>query len=663
MTVETKTSVKLGLKTPWKLNLGANLDSEGVSFRVWAPKCKQIDVVLQQDQQVIPLEKQEDGYFIGRTTQIQHGTLYRYRIDGNNQYSDPCSRFQPEGPHGPSMIVDPFRYQWHDQEWKGVSMKGQVIYELHIGAFTQEGTFDAAAKELEELKRLGITIVEVMPVAEFPGRWNFGYDGVDLFAPSHTYGDYEAFKRFVDHAHSLGLGVILDVVYNHFGPDGNYTAQYSPYYLSEHYTSIWGDVINFDGIGSKEVREFFISNACYWIQEFHLDGLRLDSTHDLYDEGMQHILAELSECARIAARPRQIILIAENEPQDVKLIRSQKENGYGLDGVWNDDFHHSAIVALTGRSEAYYTDFKGMPQEFISLLKRGYLYQGQAYLWRGRARGTIVKSEPAWSFIFYLQNHDQVSNELRGERIHSLTDRARFRALTALLLLAPETPLIFMGQEFASTKPFLFFADHTTDTLIKNITEGRRQFLEQFPSFAAAYKSPEGHRFLPDVFSPISFERSKLDFSEREKNGEIYRMHYDLLRIRREDPTIAMQDRSAIDGAVLNALAFAIRYFGKDGNDRLLIINLGKDFEYNPIPEPLLAPSDRGEWGLMWSSEEPGYGGAGVVPPNRESGWVLPAQSAHLFKSLAESDRPLMDKRFKNGNTNQPYYIKDTKII
>ena len=650
MMIDAKADSKLVRKINWKLDLGANWDVEGVSFRVWAPKCKQIDVILQNEtHQIIPLERKDDGYFTIKVPHLVPSTLYHYRIDGDKQYPDPCSRFQPEGPHGPSMIIDPHQFEWHDQDWLGIEMKGQVIYELHIGAFTSEGTFDAAAKELEELKRLGITMIEVMPIAEFPGRWNQGYDGVNVFAPSHLYGDHEAFKRFIDQAHQLGLAVILDVVYNHFGPDGNYTAQYSQYYLSEKYVTLWGDVINFDGIGSKEVREFFISNACYWIQEFHVDGLRIDSTHDLYDEGTLHILAEMADRTRDAASPRKIVLIAENEPQDIKLIRSKDENGYGLNGVWNEDFHHSAIVALKGRSEAYYTDYKGMPQEFISLYKKGYLYQGQAYMWKGKTRGTIVELEPAESFIFFLQNHDQVSNELRGERIHFLTDPARYRTLTALLLLAPETPLIFMGQEFASSKPFLFFADHTSDVLIKNITEGRRKFLEQFPSFASAYQSPEGHRFLPDVFAPASFERSKLDFKEREKNEDIYRMHRDLLRIRREDPTIAMQDRFAIDGAVLSTFVFAIRYFGKGGNDRLLLINLGRDFEYNPIPEPLLAPSFRGAWELIWSSDDPCYGGSGIVPPNQEKGWMLSAQSAHLFKSVSKGDKPLMEKHLKTG--------------
>lgn len=641
---------KTSLPTNWKMNLGAQWDPEGVDFRVWAPKCRHIDVVIQNEhQQIVPLEKQEDGYFIGRIAQLQPGALYLYRIDGDKEYPDPCSRFQPRGPHGPSMVVDPNHYEWHDQDWPGIEMKGQVIYEMHIGSYTPEGTFDAAARELEELKRLGITVIEIMPIAEFPGRWNQGYDGVDLYAPTHLYGDYEALKRFVDQAHCLGLGVILDVVYNHFGPDGNYTGIYSSYYLSDKYTTEWGDVINFDGLASKEVREFFVNNACYWIHEFHLDGLRIDSTHDLYDDSIRHILAEISERTREVAFPRKIILIAENEPQDIKLLHSSKDNGYGLDGVWNDDFHHAAIVALKGKSEAYYTDFRGTPQEFISLLKSCYLYQGQSYSFHGRARGTIVSLEPAWSFVFYLQNHDQVSNELRGERIHELTSRARYRALTALLLLAPQTPLIFMGQEFASSKPFLFFADHENEILMKNVTEGRRRFLAQFPSFASAFQSPEGQRFLPDVGSPNSFNQSKLDLSERDKHADIYRMHKDLLRIRREDITISMQDRFSIAGAVLDALAFVIRYYGKDGNDRLLLINLGKDFEYNPVPEPILAPSRKGPWELVWSSDDPSYGGPGMLSPHthQSKGWRLPAQSAYLLKSVAPEDKPLMVKRFK----------------
>jgi maltooligosyltrehalose trehalohydrolase len=631
-----------------QMNLGATVEVGGVRFRVWAPKCQSIDVIL-DNQQIFPLKKKDHGYFDATILQAEAGMLYRYRINGQEKFPDPCSRFQPEGPHGPSMIVDPDDYQWQDHHWLGKSLKGQVLYEMHIGAYTPEGTFDAAADQLEELKNLGITVIEVMPVAEFPGEWNQGYDGASLFAPSHLYGDANAFKRFVDRAHSLGLGVILDVVYNHFGPDGNYTGLYSDDYLSDRHKTPWGDGVNFDGPNSQDAREFFLTNTCYWIDEFHLDGLRVDSTQDIHDDSQPHILAEIAMRTRQIAAPRHIILIAENEPQNINIVRPLDEGGYGFDGVWNDDFHHAAIVALKGRSEAYYTDYKGNPQEFISLLKRGYLYQGQSYSWQGNTRGTIVKNEPASCFVFYLQNHDQIANELRGERIHALTDWARYKAMTAILLLAPETPLLFMGQEFGASSPFLFFADHSNPELARTVFEGRKKSMEQFASFASAYKSPSAKKVLHDIGSRASFERSKLDLSERQKNEGIYQFHKDLLRIRNKDPVFGTQDRFAIDGAVLDPFSCAIRFFGKNGDDRLLLVNFGKDLEYHPIPEPLLAPSEKGFWELIWSSDDPLYGGPGVLNPFRNRGWFLPGQSAVLLRSASKTDHLHPEDYFKSS--------------
>ncbi|MGH7791142.1 MAG: alpha-amylase family glycosyl hydrolase, partial [Thermodesulfobacteriota bacterium] len=361
--------------------------------------------------------------------------------------------------------------------WCGVDIRGQVIYELHIGTFTREGTFDAAARELGELKSLGITLIEVMPVHEFPGRWNWGYDGVGLYAPAHVYGDANALRRFVDSAHSHGIGVILDVVYNHLGPDGNYLKEYSDTYFTDRYETDWGEPPNFDGPGSKEVREFFIRNACYWIAEFHMDGLRLDATQNIYDSGPFHVLAEISQRTRNAAKPKKIVLVGENEPQDAILIGPPEKGGYGLDALWNDDFHHSATVALTGRREAYYTDYRGEPQEFISAVKRGFLYQGQRYKWQKQPRGTAVTTEPASTFILFTQNHDQVANSLYGHRLHALTSPARYRAITALMLLAPGTPMIFMGQEFGASKPFLYFADYCEEVLAGSVHRGRKEFL------------------------------------------------------------------------------------------------------------------------------------------------------------------------------------------
>ncbi|HET9394541.1 MAG TPA: alpha-amylase family glycosyl hydrolase, partial [Nitrospiraceae bacterium] len=325
-------------------------------------------------------------------------------------------------------------------------MQGQVIYELHVGTFTPEGTLDATIAQLDELKDCGVTLIELMPLAEFPGRWNWGYDGVDLFAPAHVYGDPDALKRFVDAAHERGLGVILDVVYNHFGPDGNYLPAFSDLYLTDRHPNEWGQAINFDGQGSGPVREFFIQNACYWITEFKLDGLRLDAVHAIYDDSPVHVLAELSRQARVAAGARSIVLIAECESQLITTIQSIEDGGWGLDGVWSDDFHHISRVALTGRGQAYYSDYRGTAQELLSVIKRGFVYQGQRYQWQKKPRGTVVKNEPASGFVFYLQNHDQVANHLHGDRIYALASHARYRAIAALLLLAPETPMLFMGQ-------------------------------------------------------------------------------------------------------------------------------------------------------------------------------------------------------------------------
>lgn len=617
-----------GERSGWSLNLGATVLEQGVQFRVWAPKCRTVEVVIEREQPLaFTLSTESNGYFSGVSAHARPGDRYRYRLDKDKSYPDPTSRFQPQGPHGPSLIVDPRAYQWRDAHWQGVRLPGQVIYELHIGTFTPEGSFDAAARELTELQRFGVTLIEVMPVSAFPGRWNWGYDGVDLYAPSHTYGDANAFKRFIDAAHQLGMGVLLDVVYNHLGPDGNYLPAYSDHYFTDRYSTDWGAPLNFDGPESREVREFFVQNACYWIAEFHLDGLRLDATQNIYDAGPVHILAELSQRARVAAGSRSIVFIAENEPQDVRCITPVEHGGYGLDAMWNDDFHHTARVALTGRREAYYTDYGGTPQEFISAVKRGFLYQGQYYRWQKKTRGSAVTHQPGNAFVLFTQNHDQVANSLHGERISRMSSPSRYRALTALMLLAPGTPMFFMGQEFGATRPFLFFADHCEEALASSVLKGRREFLAQFPSYGSA----EAQRAVPDPCDPATFRRSTLDFAERTTQASLYRFHQDLLRLRREDPLVARQDRSRIDGAVLGREAFVLRFFGDDQDDRLLVVNLGADLEDMPVPEPLLAPLKGAAWRLVWSSDDPRYDGPGVINPYSEMGWRFPGGCAVFF--------------------------------
>ncbi len=617
-------------KTLPAMNIGALVFDDAIEFRVWAPKCKSVQVIVERDPQVVlELEGDRRGYFSARTTEARPGDLYRYQLDRQKTYPDPASRFQPDGPHGSSQIVDPRAYRWKDAGWPGVKMPGQVMYELHVGTFTREGTFDAAARELRELQRLGVTLIEVMPVAECPGRWNWGYDGVDLFAPSHNYGDPEAFKRFVDAAHELGLGVILDVVYNHVGPDGNYLPSFSDDYFTDRYHTDWGKPINYDGPQSKEVRQFFIQNACYWIEEFHLDGLRLDATQNIYDSSSPHILAEISQRTRAIAGSRSIVLVAENETQDVRCITPVEKGGFGLDGMWNDDFHHSARVALTGRREAYYTDYYGTPQELISALKRGFLYQGQYYRWQKQPRGTSVTDQPGNAFVLFLQNHDQVANSLRGQRVSTQASPGRYRAMTALLLLAPGTPLLFMGQEFGSTSPFPFFADHQNDALIDAVRKGRGEFLSQFPSS----RSPAAQEAIPAAEDPETFKQACLDFRQRDTHAPIYRFHEDLLRLRREDRVVAQQDRFRLEGAVLDAHGLVLRFFGDDGDDRLLLINLGRELLEVSIPEPLLAPPGGRRWKLTWSSDNPAYGGPGPIDPFSYADWRLSAETALFYST------------------------------
>ena len=609
-------------------------------LRVWAPKAKYVDVVLEESaaknarRSFHPLQAEDGGYLSGMVP-VGPGGLYRFRINNSEHfYPDPASRFQPDGPHGSSQVIDPSTFQWTDANWPGVNLKGQVIYEMHIGIFTPEGTWRAAIDQLEELARIGITVIEVMPIADFPGKFGWGYDGVDFFAPTRLYGSPDDFRFFVDRAHALGLAVILDVVYNHFGPDGNYLRAYSDDYLRHGQSNDWGDIINFDGPGSGPVREFFTTNAHYWIAEFHLDGFRFDATESIYDKSDEHIIGAVGRAARRGAGKRSIILVAENEREEAKLIRPRSAGGDDLDGVWNDDFHHSAKVALTGLREAYYTDYLGHPQEFISAAKYGYLFQGQPYSWQEAPRGMVALGAPPETFVAFLENHDQVSNAIGGRRLHFETSPARYRAMVALLLLGPWTPMLFQGQEFGTSKPFLYFSDIGDDTLRDAIRAGRLKFLSQFPSLA----TPEVRESFSMPADPGTFARCKLDFSEREKNKQLYDLHIDLIKLRREDSRFCEQRIGGVDGAVLGPGSFVLRYFAEKNDDRLLLVNLGERQLLEPMPEPLLAPSDGFEWVTLWSSESARYGGPGDAPVAKQNDcWSLPATATIALRLIPES--------------------------
>src|SRR5579884_3068940 len=546
-----------------------NASSSRTHARVWAPDRQSVELVT-DDGVARALAREPDGYFAAYVDDVRAGARYRFRLDDGEAYPDPASRFQPDGPHGASMVVDATTFAWSDAQWSGVSLEGQVIYELHVGTFTRAGTFRAAVDRLPDLVDVGVTVIEVMPVAEFAGQFGWGYDGVALFAPYHVYGTPDDFRAFVDAAHRLELGVILDVVYNHFGPDGNYTTQYAASYSSGKHTE-WGDALNFDGPCSAPVREFFTSNARYWVEEFHLDGLRLDATQQIFDESTPNIIAAVASEVRDAAGGRRTIVVGENEPQRASLLRAQPVDGGRLDGLWNDDFHHSARVASTGRDEAYYSGYRGNAQELLSAVKHGFLYQGEWYAWQQQRRGTPALDIEPCHFVHFLQNHDQVANTGRGQRLHQEASAGRCRALTALLLLAPETPMLFQGEEFAASSPFLYFADHEP-SLAAKVRTGRAEFISQFPSIASRGENER----IDEPSDPWTFVRCKLDWAERRRNTSTLELHRDLLRLRREDPVIrGAGKRGAIDGAVITERSFVLRYFSDTGDDRLLVVNLG----------------------------------------------------------------------------------------
>jgi maltooligosyltrehalose trehalohydrolase len=630
-----------------RLPIGAEpVDAHTTHVRLWAPAPRRVEVITPNGVRTA-LPREADGY-VSATIEARAGDLYQFRVDGDERlYPDPVSRFQPEGPHGPSQIIDPAVFRWTDAAWTGVRREGQVIYEMHVGTFTRAGTFAAAAAQLGELARIGITVVEVMPVAEFDGRFGWGYDGVDLFAPSHLYGGPDAFRAFVDAAHAAGVGVILDVVYNHLGPAGNYLRQFSAAYFTDRYENEWGDSINFDGPDAGPVREFYLANARYWIEEFHLDGLRLDATQSIHDFSGEHIVKAIGEAARAAAGARSIVIVAENEPQDTVMVRPIADGGYGLDALWNDDFHHSAMVAITGRAEAYYSDTRGDAQELVSAAKYGYLFQGQHYDWQRAPRGTPAWGLPPSAFVAFIQNHDQIANSALGLRGDTLTSPGRWRAMTALLLLLPATPMLFQGQEFSASAPFLYFADFDAE-LNAAVRKGRAEFLCQFPSLL----DPGIQAALADPGAIATFERCKLDFGERASHAEAYALHADLLRLRREDGVFSASPFGGIDGAVLSPSAFVLRYFTPDRvEDRLLVVNLGAELTRSSIAEPLLAPArtaagGRTDWTVRWSSEAAAYGGLGTPDPFPDRCWRIPSECAlFLAPGPARERRPMPLRR------------------
>ncbi len=462
----------------------------------------------------------------------QPGDRYSYVLGDGIAVSDPVSRYLPEGVNGPTEIFDPAVFRWSDDGWRGLDLRDYVIYELHIGTFTSEGTFDAAIGKLRYLKELGVKVIEIMPVAAFPGARNWGYDGVSPYAVQASYGGPEGLKRLVDAAHSLGLGVMLDVVYNHLGPEGNYLPKFGPYFTAHHKTP-WGDAVNYDSEGCGHVRGYVVENALYWIREYHLDGLRLDAVQTIEDDSPQHIVAEIQEHVQELAREldRRVCVIAETDENDLRYVKPANAGGYGLDAVWSDDFHHAIHAFFTGERQGYYQDF-GDPHQIARALSDGYVFQGQNFRFWNAPRGTSAKDVPLPANVICIQNHDQVGNRAKGERLTALVSRGARKLAAAFLLLAPHTPLLLMGQEYDETAPFQFFADFQDPALKKAVSDGRRSEFKDFD-----------FNEVPDPEDPATFERSKLTWADGPQNREMLEWYRRLLQLRKQ--YIAGNERTA----------------------------------------------------------------------------------------------------------------------
>jgi maltooligosyltrehalose trehalohydrolase len=514
--------------------LGALPSAGAVSFCVWAPDHDRVELVV-NDAAPRSLTRDADGYWTGRFSDVRVGDRYGYRLAGQDAvFPDPASRSQPDGIHGRSQVVDPAAYRWSDHAWRPPPADALVFYELHVGTFTPEGTFRAAIDRLPYLADLGVTAVELMPVGDFPGDRNWGYDVAAMFAPARCYGAPDDLRALVDAAHRHGLAIVLDVVYNHFGPDGAYAVAFSPSYLTEAHESPWGRGVNVDGPRSAHVRRFFIENALHWVNEYHVDGLRLDATHAIHDASDPHFLAELTATVRAGA-PRPVVIVAEDHRNLAAMLRPIANGGWGVDAVWADDLHHELRVHTAGDAEGYYEDFTGSTGDIARTIQQGWFYTGQASRHLGVARGTDPSGLDAAQFVVCLQNHDQIGNRADGARLTREITQETFRALSALLLLAPETPLLFMGQEWAATTPFLFFTDHH-DELGRQVTEGRRA---EFAAFAA-FRDPERRAAIPDPQALGTFIASHLDWSEpaQPPHAGMLRLYRALLAERRSRRTL-----------------------------------------------------------------------------------------------------------------------------
>ncbi len=591
-------------KNPWRLDFGARpIPSGGVQFRVWSALTKQMSVKIKAPREMVVPMNSSEGVFTAEVKEIGPGADYLYVIDGQKERPDPVSRFQPDGVHGPSRVIDPDAFKWNDAGWKGLPLEDYVIDEIHIGTFTPAGTFDSAIEKLDHLRETGITAIEIMPVAQFPGSRNWGYDGVFPYAVQSTYGGPDGLKRLVDAAHRRGLAVIMDVVYNHLGPEGNYLPDFMPCF-SHRYRSPWGEALNYDGPYSYAMRRYVIENSLYWLSEYHIDALRLDAVHSILDFGAKHVLAELSEQfhAEAAKLGRQAFLIAESDLDDVRVIQPVSEGGWGMDAQWSDAFHHSVHTALTGDHHGYFEDYDGL-RDLSKAIREGYVYDWRFSKFRKRFHGSSSKDRPGKQFVISTQNHDQVANALVGKRPVTLTSSGLEKVSAALLICAaPNIPMFFMGQEYGATTPFTYFTDFPDQELGKAVSAGRKK---EYASFLGA-------GFI-DPQSPEAFDTSRLDWRqvEQPQHQDMLKFHRDLLALRKHHRSLAncRKDLTAVE---FNQGERWIRIERSDESGERAIIVCNLSNQKNEVPVDLGAAATLALFG--------GEDGAQSPPAKLEAG-------------------------------------------
>jgi maltooligosyltrehalose trehalohydrolase len=582
--------------------LGANRLTDGRwEFLLWAPNARSVSLHLLHSGELLTMAPLSRGYFRRTVENLEPGTRYFFQLDGARELPDPASRFQPEGIHGPSEVVDLNQFHWTDQSWQGRTLERSIFYEIHVGTYTAQGTFDALIPHIPELVELGITTVELMPVAQFPGSRNWGYDGVYPFAPQNSYGGPEPLQRFVNAAHEQGLSVALDVVYNHLGPEGNYLNAYGPYF-TDRYRTPWGQALNFDGAASDEVRRFFIENALYWLENYHFDALRLDAVHGIFDFSARHFLTEIKSAVGALSKRlgRMIHCIAESDLNDSRLLLNHEQGGYDLDAQWSDDFHHSVHRLLTGEDRGYYADFGGIGP-LAATLRDGWYYKGQYSHYRQRRHGNSPRGIAASQVVVCNQNHDQVGNRAAGERLSSLVNFEALKLAAGITLLSPFVPLLFMGEEYGETAPFQYFTSHGDPELVEAVRRGRR---EEFAAFGW-----EAEKAVPDPQDESTFLRSKPDHSRKseEPHRTLLRLYQNLIRTRREydlgDP--APRSVREIGDSALLVLRQAER------SQQLMIFNFGKS------PMPLNLTDIPGTWRMVMNSADASWNSPGHDLPDQ----------------------------------------------